>query len=768
MSHIGLNFLGYAGLLWWVALVLAIIVGLWAYFRLLAPLGAAHRALLRTLRIAAFGLLLLMLLEPVLSLQRSQGDAPHLAVLVDRSSSMALPGAVAATRREEAALALSRLEQALSGRFRLDLHTFAGDVTAAGGLALRGGQGDTQRDEADLRSPHGATAIGDAIEEILVRQSAAGLGGILLLSDGTHTAGKDPALVARNLSIPVFTVRLGDTLPPADLMIRQVKSHPLAYAGEPVGLRVVVEHSGNASQDATLRVRRLRFEGSRIERGAPIAERAITLGGSYGEQEIPIEITPGGSGILLYEVELEGAEPEAVTINNRRLVTVEVREKKTRLLYLEGEPDWDFTFLRRVFDADTTLAYAYLVRQADGDFVAYGQDPPESLPRSAGELAPYAAIIIGRLPPQAVPDETRAALEAFVSSGGGVLFLDAPTEGGGIEAWQQAGWGRWLPVVVAPERRRGFALTATRLSLAGLTHEVTNLGDSPVESEELWLRLPPVWVREGRYAASPGATVLLTGETLQPPQEIPVLCLAPPGGARVAVLTARGFWRWDFVMRSVSEGAALAPEFWRRMARWIAEPVSRERIVVRPLRRVFQDGEAIAFSGKLSDEAFAPVGDAQIRVRIEALAGLSRPGEVGASAGPAEITLYPDGSPGGYAGRLASLPPGMYRYQAEAVRGHGALRRDWRDEGCFWIEPMGAEFLQLASSPRTLEALARASGGYAGSLQELDDLIEHMPQQLRRGQLVSHLELWNHWLLFAFLVTLLSIEWVVRRRKGLA
>ncbi|MBD3236616.1 MAG: hypothetical protein GF330_07925 [Candidatus Eisenbacteria bacterium] len=766
MAEITLNFLAGPTFLWWIALPLAIGVGVWAYFRLLAPLGVGLRALLRFLRVGALVLLLLLLLEPVLGVQRERGSTPRLAVLIDRSSSMALPGTEAPTRREEAAETLARIRRALGDRFELQLFSFAGALRAEEPRLESAGGAPVLYDGP----AQGATAIGEALEELLLRQSEIGSAGILMLSDGTHTAGKDPTLVARNLSLPIFSVCLGESVPPADWMIRQVKSHPLAYAGEPTALRAVLESSGATSDEtstsAALRLRPVRFGSGGIERGAPVAEQAVRLSPSAGEREVSLELTPRGPGLQLYELALEGPGGDEIAINNRRWVALEVREKKTRLLYLEGEPDWDFTFLRRVFDADTTLSYAYLVRQTDGSYRAYGDDPPASLPRSAADLAPYAGVILGRLAPQMLPEATRTALEAFVGGGGGLLFLDAPRAGAGIEAWHRAGWGRWLPLLVAPSRRHGFELRATRPTMTGLTHEITLVADAPAEAEALWRQLPPIWTRAGRYERSPGATVLLQAIGSQPPVEIPLLTLPPPGSPRVAVLAGRGFWRWDFVMRSISEGTNLAPEFWRRMARWLSEPLARERFVVHPMRRVFQDGEPVVFHAQMRDADFDPVGEGRIRVRIEAQhddASLSA-GERSAT----ELTLYPDGSRGGYSGTLHALPPGTYRYRAAGHVGHGADREAWRDEGRFWVEPMGAEYLRLASSPRTLETLAEASGGYAAQLQDLPELIRRVPRDYRRARLVHHFELWNHWSLFAFVLAILSIEWVVRRRQGLA
>jgi hypothetical protein len=767
MPQLSLSFLSDASPFWWFALVLALVVGTWAYYRVLAPLGKGVRVLLRTLRLAALGLLLLALLEPLLTLRTESSAQPRLTVLVDRSSSMLLPGRAEATRRDEAASALVRLTEQLADRFDLDVAGFATSVEMS-----------RQAGSVYPWQPLGATALGDALEEILVRQAESPAGGVILLTDGIHTSGKDPALVARNLPLPVFGVMLGDTVSPPDLLVREVRAHPVAYIGEPLAFRIVLENRGLQGPEATVAIREVHPRGSALERGGVLARRSVGLfSGSGGERELILEVTPSHVGLTLFEIEAVVPDLEAVDVNNRRLVAVEVREKKTRILYLEGEPDWDFAFAKRILDADTTLSYSYLARRKDGGFLRYGSAEIDRLPRTPADLASFAAVVLSRISPGQLPHGTANALKQFLRDGGGVLFLDAPSEGPGVEAWSRDSWTGLLPLVVVPDRRWGFSRSSCGVTFAGLSHEITAIDESPVATEELWAGLPPIWIPEGIYTAAPGATVLLTARTAHPPREVPLLAIASVGDGRVGVLSGRGFWRWDFVMRSVSEGHVGAREFWRRMMRWLSEPVQRERFHVSPVRPVFQDSEPIAFTGRLFDEAFQPVPGGRLMLRIEQVAELPVSGDTlagaphegaGSDRPAAEIFLYPDGPVGRYAGTVAPLPPGMYRYQAEADAGHGTQRRSWSCEGLFWVERMGPEFFRLGSSERLLSLLATASDGRAVPSERIDELLEVIPGGYRRAHLVKQSEMWNHWALFAFLIAMLSMEWVLRRRRGLA
>lgn len=790
MPQLDLSFLARPALLWWAGLLLALLAGTYSYYRLAAPLGAGVRNVLRAARLLALLTLLLALLEPMLTVRSEGSGRSRLAVLVDRSSSMSLPGADAETRSEECSAILATLEEALSGRFDLDVQGFAGGVEAR-----------RNKEPVYPWEPLGVTAIGNALEELLIRQAESPVGGVLLMTDGVHTAGKDPGLVAPNLSVPVFTVVLGDTISPPDLLLRQVRTQAVGCVGEPVAVHAVLENWGFEGREAVVTVRERCLEGATPwQAGRVLAERHMELPAVVGrELEAALEIEPSHIGLTLFEISASIDTGEAVTVNNSRLFAVDVREKKTRLLYIECEPDWDFAFLKRTLDADTSLSYTYLVRQKNGETIRYGAPGPGRMPRTAVELAPYAAVILGRTAPDLLHPETVEALKHFLLDGGGVLFLGA-AGGGDLDRWRSS-WRDLLPVSVRVDRRSGHTASLAGITLHGLAHEITAADESPVAVERRWQALPPIWIPEGHYSTAAGAAVLLTAQTAHPPREVPLLALAHAGAGRVAVITGRGFWRWDFVMGSVIDEPPLVRELWRRMTRWLSEPSQRERFKVRPIRHVFQDSEALAFVGRLYDDAFQPVSGARIAMTIEPMALLeglgedetSGPGSVNREGGEAgsggpedsgqhawpargtrrapeavQIYLYPDGPPGRYAAAAAPLPPGMYRYRADVARERDAARGRQTSEGIFWVERMGPEFFDLAGSRRIPDLLAESSGGIVVAPGEESNLISCLPDRCKRVRVVQQAEMWNHWALFAFLMIMLSVEWVLRRRKGLA
>ncbi len=768
MNGIELSFLAAANPIWWIGLCAVIATGFWAYYRLGAPLNWGARFGLRFLRIMSLLILLFVLLEPMLTRHGESAGRPHLVVLVDRSSSMQLPAAEG-TRVDQATEVLARLGDNLGDEFELDIHGFAGNLEAHDGSS------------AYPWEPRGVTAMGEVLEEVMLQQAQMASGGIIMLTDGIHTSGKDPALVARNLPVPVFSILLGDTIAPADLLLRQIRSQAIGYAGEPIGVRVVLENSELAGRAVTLRIHKLKRSGDHYRPEAQaLAEKQVLLPAESGRDfEVPLEFSPIQLGLTVFAVTASVSADEPVLVNNTRLFAVDVREKKTRILYIESEPDWDFSFLRRTLDADTSLSYTYLVRRPDGSFDNYGESGAAILPRSSDDLAQYAAVILGKMPGSTIPAEMSQAIRDYVSAGGGLLLLGGGKDAGGDQL--PSIWRDLLPVRINADRRWGYTSSLLSLTQSALSHGITGAQTDDRINGNGWENLPPVWIREGQYHLSPDAVSLLTAQTAHPAKEIPVFSLKHAGDGRVAMMSARGFWRWDFSTRSDRDDFSGADNFWKRTMRWISEPSQKERFRLNAVKHVFQDSEAISFSAILQDGSYRPVSEARIELSIEPIVWLDNElteavantgeREIGAaelsSREPVLLQMYPEGSPGRYKATAAPMRPGMYRYQATAYLNSGDETATEHSEGCFWIEQMGPEFYQLASAERLPEALARVSGALAVNPDEIENLITEIPNLYKRCEVVQQAEIWNHWFLFVLLVLMLSIEWIIRRRRGL-
>lgn len=747
---------------WAVLLLPALALAFWAYYRIAAPLTRPARTALWILRGAAFLLVLLALAQPVITAVLQDTGRPGLAILLDRSASMGLsaggdsPGATRVQAASEVARALSGK---LEGNYRLQWHAFSDILEPA-------------NPDSSLR-PEGNTGLGQALEQVMTGNEARPVNGIVIVSDGVNTVGRDPVRMAAASPVPIFTVAVGPSEVPQDIEIRRVRTNPTAFVGEPTPVQVVLSSFGLAGRSVRVEVRERHGEsdgpGDRAGQARPgdtvLASREVRIVADRGlEQEIQFEIRPSRPGLTLYEVELAGAG-DSIPQNDLRQVAIDVLERKTRILVLAPRLDWDFAFLRRTLEADTTLGYTFLAQTRPGVYASYGERRLTRLPSAMSDLRDFAAVILCGVTESAWSPAQLDLFGRFVKEGGGLFALGGPARS---VAWTTTGtFASVLPGTVGPDPLPGNRALPLALTGEGQHHPATAVRDNPAETANLWSALPPLWRPGGSLLVKPEAKRLLEYRSSRGGSGLPALAVSFHEQGKTAWLYGTGIWRWSFQPPSGSVPRDIYSQFLLGLVRWLAEPAARERFQVNPSKRVYQNGEAVAFTASLWDAAFNPVGSAQVSLSIE-------PESAGADTSSSRgirMELQAGADPGRYDGEGAPLPPGAYRYRAvarEAGSETGSGTEFGRTEGRFWVEEMGPEFARTWTDREQLRQMAERSQGSSADAASIASLLEKIPRALRRVGRISEIEVWNHWLLFLAFVTVLSVEWFLRRRRGLA
>src|SRR5229473_891927 len=218
--------------LYWLAPAALLLAALsvWAYRAIAPSLPARTRSTLTWLRAAALVGMAFLLARPLLSLASDITGRGTVVVLVDRSRSMELPadsvgGEHARPRADVARASAVRVVKSLAGHYHVVERAFAGGVFAPA------------VPDSVLGAARERTAIGDALTSAV--EGVEGARGVVVVTDGASTAGRDPVTSAREFGLPVATVAVGET-PGADVAVLDVLANPTARVGQetPVDVRV--------------------------------------------------------------------------------------------------------------------------------------------------------------------------------------------------------------------------------------------------------------------------------------------------------------------------------------------------------------------------------------------------------------------------------------------------------------------------------------------------------------------------------------------------
>lgn len=694
--------------------VVAAGLAIWSYGRSTPPVSGWRRALLTTLRALALWLVLLLLFDPIWKRLTHSGEPPLLAVLIDTSESLTL-GTTGTTPSERVRRALANFPTDAALRF----YTFDGDATPRG----------TSLFADSLLFTGERTDIASALGRVEADFAGRNLRGVVLVSDGRSTDGRNPAYLAQRFPVPVYTAVAGDSLSSRDVRLARAATNDVAYAGSPLPIRAGIRAVGYTGQQVTVVV---------SESGRQLDQEQVTLAAG-AEVSVDLEVTPTTAGLRQYTVTVIPLGGEATTRNNSLTVTVRVLDDSRRVLLLAAAPSPDLTALRATLEADRSLEVTVRTQRSPGQFYE-GPLPAQFNPYDLVVLAGYPGSAADAGSIQRVADAIESGLPA-------VFVLTRQTDLRRLEE----GLGDVLPASPT-QARPGFVAASFAPSAAGTEHPV--LRDAGIPPGR-FRALPPLAASPSRWVLRPGARVLGTVQRGGTILDAPLLAVRQSGTVRTAALLGAGSWRWRTLPDDLADLRPAYPGLIDRLVRWTTAARDRRPVRVRADRALFGEQERVTFTGQVYGEDFIPIEDAAITLTLRG------PG------GPTPLTMRPVGN-GRYQADAGVRPAGSYTFSAEASRGGAPLGQD---RGTFGVGALAVEFRQPGADVGLMRQIAVRSGGTPVAL----DSLGHFIQDLRTSGLLADRPFVREdatplltlpWLL-ALAVGLLATEWVARKRFGM-
>lgn len=716
----------------WLTIALAVIgaaaiIGFLVGRRHRAP--AARLATLAVFQFAFLVLALWLLQQPSLRTEQLREGENSVAMVMDRSSSMAY-----GTQQSRLVAARNILEAAM------------GD---GGGLAL-----PVQRYEFGERSRRvesfatatpveDRTAIADAVIDVLGEAQVSPLAALIVASDGADTTGGISAeQLARiaGFGVPVHTIAIGREAMPEDLELSDVFLPARVLPDSAVSARVSIRHDGGGQTQLKV------YDGDELLASVP-----ILLNEDSGTTTAWVEFELAEAGPHQLEFSLDPAENEQELRNNRRARLVDVSDDSFRVLYFEGEPRWEYKFLRRALHNDDDIRLVSLLRVSTNKFYRQGLDSAEQLangfPTELEELYGYDALIIGSVEAASLSAEQQIMVRDFVSERGGSLLMLAGPNGLGNGGWGQSPVADALPTRLPLPDENSFFRVQSPVSLTpqGSDSQLLRLASGKTDNIAAWAGLPAVADYQLTGTLKPAALALLTVNSES--GTIPLLVTQPFGRGRSYVLATGGTWRWQM---SLPVDDMRHETFWRQMLRsLVAAAPSPTSLVATPA----PGAGGIELRAEFRDERFMPLDNVGVSAIVARDTGDSW-----------TVALSPSASePGVYVGELDPQVSGTYFVEALAQRDDVPLATA---RASLAYEAGQAEHFGIRSNPALLGRLSAATGGQLLSqdgLSALPDLLRYSKAGVTEIQTRA---IWDAPAFFLLLLMLKAGEWLLRRRWG--
>ena len=752
----------------WLTLLLVVFVGflvVWIYLREGRQASPLYKALLAGLRLAALAIVLVMIAQFALSLERT--GLPYVALVVDDSLSMGIVdryegplksqlearlravGLSAPSRWNLARTLLAEnqgeLARKLASRYKLRLYLLTG-------LRLL----QSPRAEEVLRELAGAqptgpsTRLGAAVRSVLGDLRGSPPAAIVLLTDGVNTEGPTLAEAAQQAGrrgVPLVCVGLGDDQPVRDVRLDDLLVDDVVFAGDVVGFQFKLAGTGMAGRKVPVVLREADKPAAlaRLDATVPPDGQSITLRLPYRTSEV---------GTFRFVIEAEPQPGERDPQNNRLTGQVEVRKDKIRVLLVEGYPNYEYRYLRNLLAREPSIELRTILQEADPDHAGQDKAALAVFPVRRDELLAYDVVILGDANPALLGQSSLENLAEFVTGkgAGGALVV---TAGPRYMPWayRDTPLDRLLPIVLGTARQpegdlvEGFRARPTEL---GLASPPMQLGDSQSDTEAIWRNLPPLyWMVEAE--PKPAARVLAEHPTLvgRDGRSVPLVLLEYVGAGRVLFQATDDTWRWRWRV-----GDAYFARYWLQTIRYLARGKLGGGVAeLASDRRQYERGDSVRLRLRFRDERLAPAEDDGATVVLE------RQGQ------PERVRLRRAASGRGvFEAAVPAQAPGDYHaWLAIPTLPGRAPAAD------FTVLAPPGEMAQTQMDSAALKQAAELSRGRFYTFSTAGSLLDDLPQGRQVPiETLPPKPLWNTWPLLALLVTLLGMEWILRKKGGMA
>lgn len=776
---------------WWLLIALVLVVAE-VYRRDARSLRIWQRASLIGLRCGALALLLLLLAQVSVSVERT--GLPLVVVLIDDSASMGLrdaysaeadrkfvtgllgadsaAGSADAERFDVARRIVSREEgrwlRELRRRHRLRVERFSAEAVSLGGDLVDDESVRRLIAELERLQPTGEiTRPAEAVRQVLNQTRGTPPAAIVLLTDGIASSGDADRLttvapLARERLVPLFVIGIGSDQPTRDVQLAELIVDDVAFVNDPLVFSAKVKSFGFAGKPAMLELRERGQERS-------LAQRSITLPADGQIATVELLFTPTRPGDHEFELVVTPPQGDVDRDNNRLSQPVRVREGKLKVLLADGLPRWEFRELKNTLEREATIELQTLLQEADLEF-ALQDETAKALkgrfPLTQEALAEYDVVMLGDVNPGAFSPGVLEQVREFVRDGGGLLLMAGPQHM--PLAFRGTPLETLLPIELDAARvpppdadlREPFQprwTEAGRLStplfrhlqLDGLSSDAGTAGNN--SSRDVWRSLPGLfWLCESPRLKA-GATVLLEhpqrrGET-SAKGGLPVIALQRFGAGKVLFHATDELWRWRF-----RNSEKIYSRYWIQALRFLSRTQSltgARGVEFSADRQTYQRGEGIKLRLQVLDERQLPAsGSATVM--------LERSDEPRRSIELARVAKTTNV----FTGELRGLRDGRYHAWLSEPSFPGSP-----PSVDFVIEAPQRELLRRRIDRADLEAATRTTLGRYYALADAD----RVPADIPAGQPVplsaaTVIPLWTRWELLLLFAGLLTTEWLCRRR----
>ncbi len=656
-------------------------------------LSAPWTVLLFVLRFSSTALIALLLLAPFIKTTKKHIQKPRLIVAVDNSKSM-IYSSDSTFLTKNLTSDLTELEDALSNKYEIDRLLFGKSVKPLDSVNFNEDGSDYSKLFAYVNEHYQTNEIE----------------AMILVGDGIFNRGTDPVYASSNISFPVFSVVVGDTVKKPDLKINDISYNSLVYLNENMPIEVNFTANGLKNQAMTINI----FMGRDLQKS-----RKITIDKNELNKTERFDLKANTPGKHRLRIELQIDTEEANKANNYKSVFTDVLDARQKILILANSPHPDVSALRQAISG---------FKNYEVD-IAYPGDKNIT-------LNTYSLVVLHQLPSikYSIPNilsEINKQKMPVLAIIGEQTKLNAAFRFFGKTGYNSA--------------MRSFE---NSMATFNQNFPLFNIDDIDITLMET---LPPLKTPLGNYKNVDPSNVLAWQQINSIKTNFPLIYFTEQEERKSCIVLGEGLWLWrnyNFLEKSNFNSF---DNLIGKTVQYLMAKADKRYFRIKN-KGEFNSTDKIELQAELYNKSYEPIKGAEIGLKVTNEKG--------------ETFDYVFNSLGNsYKLELNKRTPGVYKYVAKTTYNNEAFT----EKGEFVIVKRNLEAQQLKANYNLLFKIAERNNGGMFQLENIMTIKEALNEnevksRISYSQTYSGLN--NIPLILVFIILLLTAEWVLRKYLG--
>jgi len=541
------------------------------------------------------------------------------------------------------------------------------------------------------------------------------IGAIVIATDGIINQGIDPAAAHRLPDAPIFTIGMGDTVPKKDLLITNVQANQIVYLHDIFEIQTDIKAYHADGEETSLVLSLINKGNNDI-----LESRSLEFKDDPEMQKLRFKLEATQPGLHHYRMSINPLSDEISEQNNAKDFFIDVLDSREKILILAASPHPDIAAIK----------HALLLNENYTIDVKMIQDFRD-------QINDYDILIAYQIP--AVGSTTPALMNLLSER-------DKPT-------WYILGS---QSDIAALERVQPLLKIVNN---QGNTDEATALVNQHFNDFKLpdgigdINNYPPLIVPFGQYKTSIQSETILYQKLGNIVTDYPLLLQATGQGARKAILCGEGLWKWRLFEYAKAGNNQMIDQMIRQIVQFLSVRNDKRKFRLELSKNLFNEGESVTMNAYLYNDNYELTNEPEIDISITDTSGKN-------------YQFIMTRQQQFYSLNAGKFPSGDYEIKA-SVRYQDL---EQQSEARFSVVPLQLENLNTVANHMLLHKISNATGGRFYLPEQLKSLSNQLLNKEPIKPLIktrtSTYPLINLKWIFFLLISLLSIEWFLRKWRG--